>query len=70
MKAEKKFGLLWFEDGSSIPLDYLLVDGDGKKHLARTDINGICPLYDFLGFEFIRSTEKEVMDLIHHELFL
>ena len=70
MKTEKKFGLLWFEDGSSIPLNYLLLDGDGRKHLAYTDYNGICPLYDFLCYDSVPATEKEVMDLIHQELSL
>ncbi len=64
MYKEKMADSLWFEDGSSIPLSYLLVDTFGKKHLAFTDSNGICPLYDFLCYRTVSATVEEVMELV------
>lgn len=61
------FNLFWFEDGSSILLDSLIEDLDGKKHLALTDSNGICPLHDFLCFDYVKAGREEVIGLILHE---
>lgn len=62
--------IYWFEDGSSVPLDYFVLDSNGVKHLALTDSNGICPLHDFLCFDYVSATKQEVMEMITKEYII
>lgn len=65
MREKQWLCSLWFEDGSSISLRFLLIDPhSGKKHLALYDRDGVCQLADFLCFRAIKAPEEEIVGLL------